>query len=58
MFGRMGIETGTGAIARTEEVDQESDSTAWAEIRLPLMAAKKKIVPETGPSLPGKVECN
>ena len=49
MFERIDIERGFRVVIRTESVEQELNITAEAEIRLPLMAARKGIVSEAGP---------
>ena len=48
MFERLDIERGFRVVIRAREVDKESNFTAQAENRLPLMAARKGIVFEIG----------
>ena len=48
MFERIDIERGFRVVIRAMEVDRESNFTAQAENRLPLMAARKGIAFEIG----------
>jgi hypothetical protein len=49
MFERIDIERGFRVVIRAKIMDGESNFTAQAENRLPLMAARKGIVFEIGP---------